>query len=61
LWYECGLGEYTEHNDIITGQEVVDIDGESSVWSATSDPTTVPHKDPVLLNRQHTVTNWRQE
>jgi hypothetical protein len=61
LWYECGLGEYTEHNDIITGQEVVDIDGESSVWSATSDPKTVPHKDDVLMNREHTVTNWRQE
>ncbi len=61
LWYECGLGEYTEHNDIITGQEVVDIDGESSVWSATSDPKIVPPKDDVLLNREHTVTNWRQE
>jgi len=61
LWYECGLGEDTEHNDIITGQEIVDIDGEAEVWSAGTDPKIVPPIEELQMSREHSVTNWRQE
>jgi type IV pilus assembly protein PilY1 len=61
LWYECGLGDYSEVNDIVTGSEAVDIDGEIAVvWTDTTpEKGDVEEGSPVL--RTHRVTNWRQE
>ena len=63
----CGIGGYTEFNDLATGQQVVDIDGNPKVWtSGTGGGAGGPGK-PVLgveggnLDPTHIVTNWRQQ
>ena len=38
LWYECGLGDYVDHTDIITGSEDYTIDDTTYVAFPTSDP-----------------------
>ncbi len=59
LWYECGLGEVTEHNDIITGGVPNPVD--NSVEDSDTDPTKKDNTEETGLSREHTMTNWRQE
>ncbi len=60
LWYECGIGEYTEHNDIITGSEDYSIGGDTYVtFTGTTDGPGETEEFPLI--REHSVTNWRQE
>jgi Tfp pilus tip-associated adhesin PilY1 len=61
LWYECGLGKYDEFNDILTGQEIVSIDGESNVVWTDTFPEQKDYEAPLLESREHSVMNWRQE
>jgi hypothetical protein len=65
LWYQCGLGDYTDHTDIITGSEDYTI-GDNVYTSFTAsdtgeggEGTTFTETTPV--QRTHTTTNWRQE
>ncbi len=67
LWYECGLGDYKEYNDIVTGMEVNNVDGSPEVEITGSGgggnggpPPPLTGLDPGFT-REHTVTNWRQE
>ena len=63
LWYECGLGEYSEHNDIVTGSEDYTIDGQTYHMFTNSSPfdRKVGEGGAIDGGRTHTVTNWRQE
>ncbi len=63
LWYECGLGEYSEHNDIVTGSEDYTIDGQTYHVFTNSAPFDNPPGVGGAIDggRTHTVTNWRQE
>jgi hypothetical protein len=60
LWFECGLGDYSEHNDIITGSEDYTIGGDTYVSFTGSVDSPGPTEEFPLL-REHSVTNWRQE
>jgi len=60
LWYECGLGDYSEVNDVITGSEDYTIGGTTYVnWTGTT--ATPPETEEFPNVRGHIVTNWRQE
>ena len=60
LWYECGMGDYSEVNDVITGSEDYTIGGTTYVgWTGTT--TTPPETEEFPNVRGHIVTNWRQE
>jgi Tfp pilus tip-associated adhesin PilY1 len=60
LWYECGLGDYSEHNDIITGSEDYSIGGDTFV-TFTGSVDGPGQTETFPLVREHSVTNWRQE
>ncbi len=60
LWFECGLGDYSEHNDVITGSEDYTIGGDTYVtFTGSVDSPGATEEFPLL--REHSVTNWRQE
>ena len=60
LWYECGMGDYSEMNDVITGSEDYTIGGTTYVAWTTSG--AIPPDTQEFPNvRGHIVTNWRQE
>ena len=61
LWYECGLGEYTEYNDIITGLGPNGAGDTTKVQPAGTKKDDPPPPLETGLTREHTVTNWRQE
>ena len=67
LWYECGLGDYREYNDIVTGMEVNNAGGSPTVDFTGSgggenpDPTPKIGEGDPEFDRTHSVTNWRQE
>ena len=64
LWYQCGLGDYQDHTDIITGSEDYTIDDTTYVAFPTSDPEGsegVGETEETDLQRRHTTTNWRQQ
>jgi Tfp pilus tip-associated adhesin PilY1 len=64
LWYECGLGEYHEYDDIITGLVPNNSSGTTTVDpSAAKPPPEGPPPPPLDTGqtRQHRITNWRQE
>jgi hypothetical protein len=65
LWYQCGLGDYKDHTDIITGTEDYSIGDSIYVSHTTSQPTDGPEGpqdvDENIVRRGHTTTNWRQE
>jgi hypothetical protein len=60
LWFECGLGEYTETNDIITGSETYTIGGTTYV-SFTGSNFNPPVTEEFPNATGHVITNWRQE
>jgi Tfp pilus tip-associated adhesin PilY1 len=60
LWFECGLGDYDENNDIYTGIEDYTIGGTTYVTFTTPPPDPDPTKEFVNV-AGHVVTNWRQE
>jgi hypothetical protein len=60
LWFECGLGEYTETNDIITGSETYTIGGTTYV-SFTGSNFSPPVTEEFPNATGHVITNWRQE
>ena len=60
LWYECGMGDYSETNDVVTGSEDYTIGGTTYV-DFTGTGVTPPESHEFLNARGHIVTNWRQE
>jgi len=60
LWFTCGLGEYTETNDIITGSETYTIGGTTYV-SFTGSNFSPPVTEEFPNATGHVITNWRQE
>jgi len=60
LWFECGLGEYGENNDIYTGIEAYTIGGTTYVtYTESSFSGGDTEEFPNVTG--HVVTNWRQD
>ena len=60
LWFECGLGEYGENNDIYTGIEDYTIGGTTYV-TYTESQFTEGETEEFPNVTGHVVTNWRQD
>jgi len=60
LWFECGLGEYGENNDIYTGIEDYTIGGTTYV-TFTESSFTEGETEEFPNVTGHVVTNWRQD
>ena len=60
LWYECGMGDYSESNDFYTGSEEYNIDGTTYV-SFTDSHVTPGETEEFPNVAGHIVTNWRQD
>lgn len=60
LWFQCGLGDYTESNDFYTGSEEYNIDGTTYV-SFTDSHVTPGETEEFPNVAGHIVTNWRQD
>ena len=64
LWYECGLGEYNEDNDIYTGSEDYTIGGTTYVtFTESGEDGGIKGGDTIESPNftGHVVTNWRQD
>jgi hypothetical protein len=64
LWYECGMGEYNEDNDIYTGSEDYTIGGTTYVTFTESGEDGGKKGGDTIESPNftgHVVTNWRQE
>jgi hypothetical protein len=64
LWYECGLGEYNEDNDIYTGSEDYTIGGTTYVtFTESGEDDGIKGGDTIESPNftGHVVTNWRQD
>jgi hypothetical protein len=60
LWFECGLGDYGENDDLYTGIEDYTIGGTTYVTFTESEFTEGETEEfPNVTG--HVVTNWRQE
>jgi hypothetical protein len=60
LWFECGLGEYGENDDVYTGVEDYTIGGTTYVTFTESHDTAGETEEfPNVTG--HVVTNWRQD
>jgi type IV pilus assembly protein PilY1 len=60
LWFECGLGEYSENDDIYTGVETYTIGGTTYV-TFTESSFTEGETEEFPNVTGHVVTNWRQD
>jgi type IV pilus assembly protein PilY1 len=60
LWFECGMGEYGENNDIYTGIEDYTIGGTTYV-TFTESGFTEGETEEFPNVTGHVVTNWRQD
>ena len=60
LWFECGLGEYGENNDIYTGIEDYTIGGTTYV-TYTESGFSEGETEEFPNVTGHVVTNWRQD
>jgi hypothetical protein len=60
LWFECGLGEYGENDDIYTGTESYTIGGTTYV-TFTESSFTEGETEEFPNVTGHVVTNWRQD
>jgi Tfp pilus tip-associated adhesin PilY1 len=60
LWFECGLGDYGENNDIYTGIEDYTIGGTTYV-TFTESSFTEGETEEFPNVTGHVVTNWRQD
>ncbi len=60
LWFECGMGEYGENNDIYTGIEDYTIGGTTYV-TFTESAFTEGETEEFPNVTGHVVTNWRQD
>jgi hypothetical protein len=60
LWFECGLGDYGENNDLYTGVEDYTIGGTTYV-TFTESHFTEGETEEFPNVTGHVVTNWRQD
>ena len=60
LWFECGLGDYGENDDIYTGIEDYTIGGTTYV-TFTESSFTEGETEEFPNVTGHVVTNWRQD
>jgi hypothetical protein len=60
LWFECGIGDYGENNDIYTGIEDYTIGGTTYV-TYTESQFTEGETEEFPNVTGHVVTNWRQD
>jgi hypothetical protein len=60
LWFECGLGDYSENNDVYTGVEDYTIGGTTYV-TYTESHITGGETEEFPNVTGHVVTNWRQD
>jgi type IV pilus assembly protein PilY1 len=60
LWFECGLGDYGENNDLYTGIEDYTIGGTTYV-TFTESAFTEGETEEFPNVTGHVVTNWRQD
>jgi hypothetical protein len=60
LWFECGLGDYSENDDIYTGVEDYTIGGTTYV-TFTESKATEGETEEFPNVTGHVVTNWRQD
>jgi Tfp pilus tip-associated adhesin PilY1 len=59
LWYQCGLGEYSESDTPISGVETYTDGSTTKAYYPPIDPVPPP-EDEWEHPGNHTVTNWRQ-
>ena len=60
LWFECGLGDYSENDDLYTGIEDYTIGGTTYV-TFTESKATEGETEEFPNVTGHVVTNWRQD
>jgi len=60
LWFECGMGDYGENDDIYTGVETYTIGGTTYV-TFTESSFTEGETEEFPNVTGHMVTNWRQD
>jgi hypothetical protein len=60
LWFECGLGDYSENDDLYTGLEDYTIGGTTYV-TYTESHITEGETEEFPNVTGHVVTNWRQD
>jgi hypothetical protein len=60
LWFTCGMGDYSENNDIYTGVEDYTIGGTTYV-TYTESHFTEGETEEFPNVTGHVVTNWRQD
>ena len=60
LWYQCGMGDYTESNTPITGVTTWTEGNTTKAYFPTIDPDEEPQEDEWEHPANHIVTNWRQ-
>jgi Tfp pilus tip-associated adhesin PilY1 len=60
LWFECGMGDYGENDDIYTGMETYTIGGTTYVtFTESAFASGETEEFPNVTG--HVVTNWRQD
>ncbi len=59
LWFQCGLGDYTETDDPASGV-TVDTQGNTTTAHVTPTKPEKPEEFPYEHPGAHIVTNWRQ-
>jgi len=60
LWYQCGLGDYSETNTPISGSAVYTEGSTTKTYFPKIDPDEEPEEHEYEHPGNHTVTNWRQ-
>jgi hypothetical protein len=60
LWFTCGIGDYSENNDVYTGVEDYTIGGTTYV-TYTESHFTEGETEEFPHVTGHVVTNWRQD
>ena len=61
LWYQCGLGDYTETDNPIIGVETYTHGNTTTVHYPPEKPDDPkPPPDDFEAPENHIVTNWRQ-
>jgi hypothetical protein len=60
LWFTCGIGDYSENNDVYTGVEDYTIGGTTYV-TYTESHFTEGETEEFPNVTGHVVTNWRQD
>jgi hypothetical protein len=60
LWYQCGMGDYTETNTPVSGGAVYTQGNTTKTYYPTIDPDEEPEEHEYEHPPNHVVTNWRQ-